>query len=73
MKTFALVVLLVFTLAAAALAASPQKQAAYNIPDAESYNAHFGDMDPNNDGKVSWQEFRAFSQKRMKTCLLLSI
>jgi len=63
MKTFALVVLLVFTLAAAAWAASPQKQAAYNIPDAESYNAHFGDMDPSSDGKVSWQEFKAFFPK----------
>jgi Ca2+-binding EF-hand superfamily protein len=63
MKTFALVVLLVFTLAVAALAASPQKQAAYNIPDAQSYNVHFGDMDPNHDGKVSYQEFKAFFPK----------
>jgi len=62
MKTFAIVVLLVFTLAAAALAASPQKQAAYNIPDAESYNAHFGDMDPNNDARSAGRNSGRFSQ-----------
>jgi Spy/CpxP family protein refolding chaperone len=73
MKTFALVVFLVFTLAASSLAASPQKQAAYNIPDAQGYNVHFGDMDPNKDGKVSWQEFKRFFQKRMKKCSLPSI
>lgn len=63
MKTFVLSVLMAFTLTAAAWAASPQKPTAYNIPDAKSYNAHFGDMDPNHDGKVSWQEFKAFFPK----------
>jgi Ca2+-binding EF-hand superfamily protein len=63
MKTFGLTALLVFTFAAAVLAASAQQQTAYNIPDAKSYNAHFGNMDPNHDGKVSWQEFNAFFPK----------
>jgi Ca2+-binding EF-hand superfamily protein len=55
----ALICIFVLTFAAAATAASPQKQAAYNIPDAKSYNAHFGNMDPNNDANVTWQEFKA--------------
>jgi Ca2+-binding EF-hand superfamily protein len=63
MKSIALMTLLVFLLAATAMASSHQRQAAYNIPDAKSYNAHFGDMDPNKDGKVNWQEFKAHFPK----------
>jgi hypothetical protein len=63
MNKFAPTVLWICILTTAAWAASPQKQAAYNVPDAKSYNAHFGNMDPDNDGKVSWQEFKAFFPK----------
>ena len=59
MKVLTLIGIFVLILAAAAMAASPQKQAAYNIPDAKSYNTHFGNMDPNKDGMVTWQEFKA--------------
>jgi Ca2+-binding EF-hand superfamily protein len=62
-KFFTLPVLMIFGIAAVASAASPPTQAAYNIPDAKSYNAHFGNMDPNQDGKVGWQEFKAFFPK----------
>jgi hypothetical protein len=63
MKLYGLFGLLLFTLAAEAWAASPQQQAAHNIPDAKSYNEHFGNMDPNNDGKVNWEEFKAHFPK----------
>jgi Ca2+-binding EF-hand superfamily protein len=63
MKSLALTVILVCLLTAAATAASHQKLTAYNIPDAEGYNAHFGDMDPDRDGKVTWQEFKTYFPK----------
>ena len=63
MKVLTLIGIFVLILAAAAMAASPQKQAVYNIPDAKSYNTHFGNMDPNKDGKVTWQEFKAHFPK----------
>lgn len=63
MKVLSLIAIFVFTFLAAANAASPEKQAAYNIPDPSSYNAHFGNMDPNKDGMVTWQEFRAHFPK----------
>jgi hypothetical protein len=62
-KFFTLLALMIFGFAAVVSAASPPTQAAYNIPDAKSYNAHFGNMDPNKDGKVSWQEFKVFFPK----------
>ena len=63
MKSIALTTLFVFLLAAAAMASSHQKPAAYNIPDAKGYNAHFGDMDPDRDGKVTFQEFKTYFPK----------
>jgi hypothetical protein len=35
----------------------PQKEL---ITDAESYNAHFPNMDKNTDRKVNWEEFKAY-------------
>jgi len=35
----------------------PKKDA---IPNAESYNAHFPNMDKNKDHKVNWEEFKAY-------------
>jgi hypothetical protein len=35
----------------------PQKEL---IPDAESYNAHFPNMDKSDDHKVNWEEFQAY-------------
>ena len=55
--------LILFACAAVADAASPAKKEAYNIANAESYNAHFGNMDPDKDGKVNWQEFKAHFPK----------
>ncbi len=53
-----LLTLAVLGFAANADSASPPNQETYNITNAESYNAHFGNMDPNKDGKVNWQEFK---------------
>jgi hypothetical protein len=32
------------------------------MPDPQSFNAHFGDMDANGDGLVTWDEFAAYFQ-----------
>ena len=32
----------------------------HKMPDPESYNAHFGDMDANSDGGVDWEEFKNY-------------
>jgi Ca2+-binding EF-hand superfamily protein len=58
-----LLILVVFCPAAAVHAASPPTKDAYKIADAEKYNAHFGNMDPNQDGKVGWTEFKAHFPK----------
>jgi len=63
MKKFIGVLLGLFAFAAAGLSASHPTPADYNVSDAKSYNAHFGDMDPSKDGKVSWQEFKAYFPK----------
>lgn len=63
MKLLAWTACCLWLFAATAMAASPQPPAGYNIPDAKSYNAHFGNMDPNSDGKVSWAEFKAYFSK----------
>jgi len=62
-KLSVLSVLIIVVCAAVAYTASPPTKEAYNIPNAESYNAHFGNMDPNKDGKVTWQEFKAYFPK----------
>jgi Ca2+-binding EF-hand superfamily protein len=62
-KSLTLLLLMVFGLVAVAYTASPPTKEDYNIPNAESYNAHFGNMDPDKDGKVTWQEFKAFFPK----------
>lgn len=33
-----------------------------DMPDPQSYNAHFGDMDANGDDFVNWEEFSAHFQ-----------
>jgi Ca2+-binding EF-hand superfamily protein len=48
---------------ALAYAGSPPTKEAYPVANAESYNAHFGNMDPNRDGSVNWQEFKAHFPK----------
>lgn len=62
-KLLTLLILIVFGFAANAYSASPPKKEAYNISNAESYNTHFGNMDPNKDGKVSLSEFKAHFPK----------
>jgi Ca2+-binding EF-hand superfamily protein len=66
-KWFALSTLIVFSIAANADSASPPKKETYQITNAESYNAHFGNMDPNKDGQVNWQEFKAYFPKADET------
>jgi len=31
-----------------------------SLPDPKQYNAHFGDMDSKKDGRISWEEFKAY-------------
>jgi len=31
-----------------------------SMPDPEEYQAHFGDLDTNDDGAVTWEEFKAY-------------
>jgi len=64
MKIFAtLLTLAVLGFAANAYSASPPNKETYNITNAEGYNTHFGNMDPNKDGKVNWSEFKAHFPK----------
>jgi hypothetical protein len=37
-----------------------QKPQKLDIPNVESYNAHFPNMDKSKDGKVNWEEFKAY-------------
>lgn len=62
-KWLALSTLIVIGFAANADSASPPQKETYQITNAESYNAHFGNMDPDKDGKVNWQEFKAYFPK----------
>ncbi len=62
-KSLALLALIVFSFAADGYSTSPPKMETYPITNAESYNTHFGNMDPNQDGKVNWQEFKAYFPK----------
>lgn len=39
---------------------SEQKSQNENIPNAESYNTHFPNMDKDKDRKVNWEEFKAY-------------
>ena len=43
------------------------------MPDPQSYNAHFGDMDANGDDFVNWEEFSAHFQNAEQKVLILSI
>jgi hypothetical protein len=60
-------VLPVIALAAAfALGAGPASKTKYHdtdLPDPKAYNAHFGDMDGSHEGKVNWEEFKAYFPK----------
>jgi Ca2+-binding EF-hand superfamily protein len=50
----------------AALAVGCAAQGKYHdtaLPDPKGFNAHFGDMDKSGEGKVSWQEFKAYFPK----------
>jgi hypothetical protein len=62
-RVAALSMLVVLVAVASAYSTSAPSRQTYNITGAESYNAHFGNMDPNKDGQVNWQEFKAFFPK----------
>ena len=40
--------------------ATQEKHHETNMPEPESFNAHFDDMDKNGDALVNWEEFKAF-------------
>jgi hypothetical protein len=39
---------------------SKEKYHDTDLPDPKAYNAHFGDLDGSHDGKVNWDEFKAY-------------
>ena len=60
MKRALLGALIVVLVAASAACTSGGRHHDTNLPDPKGYNAHFGDMDKNGDGLVSWAEFKAY-------------
>jgi hypothetical protein len=60
MKKALLGALIVVLVAASAACTSGGRHHDTNLPDPKGYNAHFGDMDKNGDGLVSWAEFKAY-------------
>jgi hypothetical protein len=60
MKNALLGVLIVLLVTASAACTSGGRHHDTNLPDPKGYNAHFGDMDKNGDGLVSWAEFKAY-------------
>ena len=53
------IVLLLLTLIAVSGCAQKKQYHRSSLPEPSSYNAHFGDMDSDDNDGVSWQEFEA--------------
>jgi hypothetical protein len=54
------VVTVLFLFALTGLLLAEQKPQKMDIPEAESYNVHFPNMDKDKDRKVNWEEFKAY-------------
>ncbi len=63
MKQWVLPIVAVCVLALVAGCGSKSKHHNTDLPDPKGYNAHFGDMDSNQDDKVDWPEFKAYFPK----------
>ena len=53
------IVILLTTLLAAFGCAQKKQYHQSSLPEPSAFNAHFGDMDTNEDESLSWQEFKA--------------
>jgi Ca2+-binding EF-hand superfamily protein len=60
MKQFALLCAVVVVLAAAMGCAAKGRHHDTALPEPKQFNAHFGDMDTQKDGRVTWEEFKAY-------------
>jgi len=62
MKRFLLLIIPFFLIMLVAGCSSHKKYHDTDMPDPQSFNAHFGDMDANGDDLVNWEEFSAHFQ-----------
>jgi hypothetical protein len=60
MKRLTVLMVVVSIVALTAGCSSKGKYHDTSLPDPKQYNAHFGDMDSNKDGLVTWEEFKAY-------------
>jgi hypothetical protein len=60
MKTLIVGIIFIFVTTAGFALATEQPYHKTTLPDPAEFNAHFGDMDANNDEMVDWQEFKAY-------------
>jgi hypothetical protein len=66
MKHFALTIMLIAAVMLASGCAGHKQHHATDMPDPQSYNAHFGDLDANGDDQVTWDEFAVYFQDAEK-------
>jgi hypothetical protein len=62
MKRILLLIFTIFLVMLVAGCSSHKKHHNVDLPDPQSFNAHFGDMDANGDDLVTWEEFSAHFQ-----------
>ena len=63
MKRFFLLMSITILITSIAGCSTPHKKYhSTDMLDPQSFNAHFGDMDANGDGLVTWDEFAAYFQ-----------
>ena len=60
MKQTTMITALIMLLALTSGCSSGNKFHKTRLPDPQSFNAHFGDMDANGDEMVNWQEFETY-------------
>ena len=67
MKQYILLhILIVLIISIAGCSSTNKKYHSTDMPDPQSFNAHFGDMDANGDGLVTRDEFTAYFQNAEK-------
>ena len=66
MKRLWLLTILIIFVALAVACSGSKKHHKSDMPDTQSYNAHFGDMDTDGDELVNWEEFAAYFQHAEK-------
>jgi hypothetical protein len=66
MKRFFLPTILIVLVFLTAGCSSHKRHHNTDMPDPQSFNAHFGDMDTNGDDLMNWEEFAAHFQNAEK-------